>query len=204
MGSLKSGALLRCTGAPCVSGLTHVKQGKQLVAMTSKFRPKDRMTGVSILKCGLPGMCRKHKPLRTTDVNISLRPNRVTVHYGLVYARKSVLGGRSTKRVAARRTSILVRCLRRGLKSSQIEFRAKIRCHRLLIIGNKGGRLSYAPPRSIPLGPFHPLVIGPLMPRTRRATDLLGRLVLGSRRLLGSRPLGLGQVTRKGSPTGDV
>lgn len=204
MGSLKSGALLRCTGAPCVSGLTHVKHGKQLVAMTSNFRPNDRMTGVSMLKCSLPGMCRKHNPLRTTDVNIRLRPKRVTVHYGVVYVRKSGVGGRSTKRVSARRTSILVRCLRRRLNGSHMHFRANIRCHRLLIVGSKGGRLSYAPPRSMPLGPFHPLVIGPLIPRTQRATSLVGRLVLGSRRLLGGRPLGLGHVTRNGSPTGDV
>lgn len=172
--------------------------------MTRNFRPNDRITGVSMLKCGLPGICRNHKPLRTTDVNMSLRPKRVTVHYGLVYIRKRVLGGRSSKRVSARRTSILVRCLRRGLNGSHIHFRAKMRCHRLLIVGKKGGRLSYAPPRSIPLGPFHPLVIGPLTPRTRRATSLIGSLVLGSRRLLGGRPLGLGHVTRNGSPTGDV
>lgn len=114
------------------------------------------------------------------------------------------MGGRSTKRVAARRTSILIECLRRGLNSSQVRFCANMRCHRLLIVGKKGGRLSYAPPRSIPLRPFHPLVIGTRMPRTRRATKLVGGLVLTSRRLLTSRPIGRGHVTRNGSPTGDV
>lgn len=204
MPSLNSGALLRCTRAPCVSGLTDVKHANMLGAITSNFRPKDRITGVSIVNCSLPGICRKHKMLRTTDVNMSLRSKSVTVHYGVIYIRKRALGGRSTKRVSARRTSRLVHFLSRGLNSSHVRFCAKIRCHRLLIVGKKSGHLTYIPPRSVPLRPFHPGLIGTLYPRTRRATSLLGTLVLGSRRLLTARPIGLGQITRKGSPTGDV
>lgn len=204
MRTLNNGAPVRCTSAPCVSGLTRVNIAKQVGAITSNFRPKDRITGVTILNCSLPAICRKQNILRTTDVKCSLGPDRVTVHYGLVYIRNSVLGGRSSNRVAARRTSRLVHFLGRGLKSSHVRFCANISCHRLLIIGKNSGHLSYAPPRSIPLRPFHPLVVGPRTPRTRRATSLLGGLVLRSRRVLGSRPIGLRHVTTKGSPTGDV
>ncbi len=184
--------------------MTHVKQGNLLRAMPRNFRPKDRITGSSVLKCSRRHICRKHNPLRTTDVKIRLTRSSLTLHYGLVYVRSRGVGGRSYKHLRARRTSILIHFLRRHLNGRQVRFCANIRCHRLLIVGKNGGRLHYAPPRSMPKAPFQRYLVRTRYPRTRRAISLLGHLVLSSRGLLTSRPLGLRHHGRKHSPTGDV
>lgn len=152
MRELNKGALLRCTRAPCVSVLTGGNGAKELVAMPSNFLPNSRITGDSVVNCSRGRICRKHNPLRTTDVNCRLGPASLTLHYGVVGIRSNGVVARGNNGLRARSTSMLVGCLGRALKGScpSMRFMANVRCHRLLIIRRNGGRVRYTPPRSRP------------------------------------------------------
>lgn len=138
--TLNNGAPVVITGGPGLSCLTRETRINLIHAITPKLGPNSSITGVDILNFSPVGCCANEDPLRTTSVKVSVTPDSISLHYGLIAlsrssgpCRRGAVRSCYTSSVSARRTTRLVGTIRRGFKGSAFRFCPNISCERYLV-----------------------------------------------------------------------
>lgn len=98
----------------------------------------------------------------------------------------------------------MVKYLQEKLGNEKIHFYTGVQYRHLLVIKGGDKRIECTPPHDVPLKPFRPLMVKPLVPEAKPTADLINELIMKSQELLKNHPLNLKRMSEGKDPANSI
>ena len=92
----------------------------------------------------------------------------------------------------------------RGPLDDRVRFHTGVQYRHLLVVKGGNKQLDCTPPHDVPLKPFRPLMVKPLVPEAEETASLLNELILKSQELLKDHPLNLKRMAEGKDPANSI
>ena len=153
------------------------------------FHPGSEVANLSILGYNLPQVYEGRGVLEAASMGVQLQPGELALRCNLISIHGDIIKNHSSGHIATGEAAQLVDCLNQTLGSERVRFHTGISYRHLLIIKGGDKRIDCTHPHDVPLQPFRPLLVKPLVPEASETAELLNHLILRSQELLREHPL---------------
>ncbi len=115
-----------------------------------------------------------------------------------------ILKNHSSGHISTEEADVLIQYLQEKLGNDRVRFHTGVQYRHLLVIKGGNKELDCTPPHDVPLKPFRPLMVKPLVPEAQETADLINDLILKSQELLKDHPLNLKRMAEGKDPANSI
>ena len=127
----------------------------------------------------LPKVYEGRGPLEAASIGVDLQPGEMAMRCNLICVEGEILKNHSSGHISTEEADVLIQYLQEKLGNDRVRFHTGVQYRHLLVI--KGDKeLDCTPPHDVPLKPFRPLMVKPLVPEAQETADLINDLILKS------------------------
>lgn len=202
--SLQNKTLLQYAHTPYMDKLAKMGRNGRLMTVADGFHPGSEVANLSILGYNLPKVYEGRGPLEAANIGIQLEPGDMAMRCNIICIDGDVIKNHSAGHITTEEADVLVKFLQEKLGSERVHFYTGVQYRHLLVIKGGDKRLDCTPPHDVPLKPFRPLMVKPLVAEAQSTADLLNELILKSQELLRNHPLNLKRMVEGKDPANSI
>lgn len=202
--SLQNKTLLQYAHTPYMDKLAKMGRNGRLMTVADGFHPGSEVANLSILGYNLPKVYEGRGPLEAANIGIRLEPGDMAMRCNIICIDGDVIKNHSAGHITTEEADVLVKFLQEKLGSERVHFYTGVQYRHLLVIKGGDKRLDCTPPHDVPLKPFRPLMVKPLVAEAQSTADLLNELILKSQELLRNHPLNLKRMVEGKDPANSI
>jgi 2,3-bisphosphoglycerate-independent phosphoglycerate mutase len=202
--SLQNKTLLQYAHTPYMDKLAKMGRNGRLMTVADGFHPGSEVANLSILGYNLPKVYEGRGPLEAANIGVQLEPGDMAMRCNIICIDGDVIKNHSAGHITTEEADVLVKFLQEKLGSERVHFYTGVQYRHLLVIKGGDKRLDCTPPHDVPLKPFRPLMVKPLVAEAQSTADLLNELILKSQELLRNHPLNLKRMAEGKDPANSI
>lgn len=202
--SLGGKTLLRYARTPYMDLLARKGRTGRLLTVGEGFHPGSEVANMSVLGYNLPKVYEGRGPLEAASMGIDLRPGEIAMRCNLICIEEEKIKNHSAGHITTEEADVLIRFLQEKLGSARVHFYTGVQYRHLLVIKGGDKRLDCTPPHDVPMKPFRPLMVKPLVPEAEETADLINDLIGKSQELLRDHPINLKRMTEGKDPANSI
>ena len=189
--SLGDKTLLQYAKTPYMDKLARMGRNGRLITVAEGFHPGSEVANMSVLGYNLPKVYEGRGPLEAASIGVDLKPGEMAMRCNLICVEGEILKNHSSGHISTEEADVLIQYLQEKLGNDRVRFHTGVQYRHLLVIKGGNKELDCTPPHDVPLKPFRPLMVKPLVPEAQETADLINDLILKSQELLKDHPLNL-------------
>ncbi len=159
---------------------------------------------MSVLGYNLPKVYEGRGPLEAASIGVDLKPGEMAMRCNLICVEGEILKNHSSGHISTEEADVLIQYLQEKLGNDRVRFHTGVQYRHLLVIKGGNKELDCTPPHDVPLKPFRPLMVKPLVPEAQETADLINDLILKSQELLKNHPLNLKRMSEGKDPANSI
>ena len=202
--SLGGKTLLQAAHTPNMDRLARMGRTGRLVTVPPGFHPGSEVANMSVMGYNLPLVYEGRGPLEAASIGVDLKPGEMAMRCNIVCLEGDVLKNHSAGHITTAEADVLVKYLQEQLGNDRVRFYTGVQYRHLLVVKGGDKRLDCTPPHDVPLRPWRPLLIKPMVEEARETADLLNDLILRSQELLANHPLNLRRKAEGKDPANSI
>ncbi|MEG1562578.1 MAG: cofactor-independent phosphoglycerate mutase [Bacteroides sp.] len=202
--SLGGKTLLQYADTPNMDRLARMGRNGRLMTVADGFHPGSEVANMSVLGYNLPEVYEGRGPLEAASIGVELQPGDMAMRCNLVCVEGEILKNHSSGHISTEEADMLVRYLQEELGDERVHFYTGVQYRHLLVIKGGNKQLDCTPPHDVPLHPFRPLMVKPLVAEAEETAALINRLILSSQELLQTHPLNLQRMAAGKDPANSI
>ena len=192
--SLGNKTLLQYAKTPYMDKLARMGRNGRLITVAEGFHPGSEVANMSVLGYDLPKVYEGRGPLEAASIGVDLQPGEIAMRCNLICVEGEILKNHSSGHISTEEADVLIKYLQENLGDDRVRFHTGVQYRHLLVIKGGNKELDCTPPHDVPLKPFRPLMVKPLVPEAQETADLINDLILKSQELLKNHPLNLKRI----------
>ena len=122
----------------------------------------------------------------------------------LICTEGDILKNHSAGHITTEEADVLIQYLQEKLGDDRVRFHTGVQYRHLLVVKGGNKQLDCTPPHDVPLKPFRPLMVKPLVPEAEETASLLNEVILKSQELLKDHPLNLKRMAEGKDPANSI
>ena len=186
--SLGDKTLLQYAKTPYMDKLARMGRNGRLITVAEGFHPGSEVANMSVLGYNLPKVYEGRGPLEAASIGVDLKPGEMAMRCNLICVEGEILKNHSSGHISTEEADVLIQYLQEKLGNDRVRFHTGVQYRHLLVIKGGNKELDCTPPHDVPLKPFRPLMVKPLVPEAQETADLINDLILKSQELLKNHP----------------
>ena len=196
--------LLQYAHTPYMDLLAKMGRNGRLKTVADGLQPGSEVANMSILGYDVPQVYEGRGVLEAANIGVNLQPGDMAMRCNIVCVEGEILKNHSAGHITTEEADVLIRFLQEKLGNERIHFYTGVQYRHLLVIKGGNKHLDCTPPHDVPLKPFRPLMVKPLLPEAKETADLLNELILKSQELLKNHPLNLKRMAEGKDPANSI
>jgi 2,3-bisphosphoglycerate-independent phosphoglycerate mutase len=196
--------LLQYAHTPYMDLLAKMGRNGRLKTVADGLQPGSEVANMSILGYDVPQVYEGRGVLEAANIGVNLQPGDMAMRCNIVCVEGEILKNHSAGHITTEEADVLIRFLQEKLGNERIHFYTGVQYRHLLVIKGGNKHLDCTPPHDVPLKPFRPLMVKPLLPEAKETADLLNGLILKSQELLKNHPLNLKRMAEGKDPANSI
>ena len=202
--SLGGKTLLQYAKTPYMDKLARMGRVGRLVTVADGFHPGSEVANMSVLGYNLPQVYEGRGPLEAASIGVDLGGGGIAKHCNLICTEGDILKNHSAGHITTEEADVLIQYLQEKLGDDRVRFHTGVQYRHLLVVKGGNKQLDCTPPHDVPLKPFRPLMVKPLVPEAEETAGLLNELILKSQELLKDHPLNLKRMAEGKDPANSI
>ena len=202
--SLGDKTLLQYAKTPYMDKLARMGRNGRLITVAEGFHPGSEVANMSVLGYNLPKVYEGRGPLEAASIGVDLKPGEMAMRCNLICVEGEILKNHSSGHISTEEADVLIQYLQEKLGNDRVRFHTGVQYRHLLVIKGGNKELDCTPPHDVPLKPFRPLMVKPLVPEAQETADLINDLILKSQELLKDHPLNLKRMAEGKDPANSI
>ena len=202
--SLENKTLLQYAHTPYMDKLAKMGRNGRLMTVAEGFHPGSEVANLSILGYNLPKVYEGRGPLEAANIGVELAPDDMAMRCNIICIDGELIKNHSAGHITTQEADVLVKYLQEKLGNENIHFYTGVQYRHLLVIKGGDKRIECTPPHDVPLKPFRPLMVKPLVPEAKPTADLINELIIKSQELLKNHPLNLKRMSEGKDPANSI
>ena len=202
--SLGGKTLLQYAKTPYMDKLARMGRVGRLVTVADGFHPGSEVANMSVLGYNLPQVYEGRGPLEAASIGVDLQPGEMAMRCNLICTEGDILKNHSAGHITTEEADVLIQYLQEKLGDDRVRFHTGVQYRHLLVVKGGNKQLDCTPPHDVPLKPFRPLMVKPLVPEAEETAGLLNELILKSQELLKDHPLNLKRMAEGKDPANSI
>ena len=202
--SLDNQTLLQHAHTPYMDTLARKGRTGRLITVAPGFHPGSEVANMSVIGYNLPKVYEGRGPLEAASIGVDLKPGEMAMRCNLVCIEGEILKNHSSGHITTEEADELIKFLQQELGNDNVHFYTGVQYRHLLVVKGGNKQLDCTPPHDVPLKPFRPLLVKPLVPEAKETADLLNRLILKSQELLRNHPVNLRRMAAGKDPANSI
>ena len=202
--SLENKTLLQYAHTPYMDKLAKMGRNGRLMTVAEGFHPGSEVANLSILGYNLPKVYEGRGPLEAANIGVELAPDDMAMRCNIICIDGELIKNHSAGHITTQEADVLVKYLQEKLGNEKIHFYTGVQYRHLLVIKGGDKRIECTPPHDVPLKPFRPLMVKPLVPEAKPTADLINELIIKSQELLKNHPLNLKRMSEGKDPANSI
>ncbi len=187
--SLGDKTLLQYAYTPYMDKLAQMGRTGRLQTVAEGFHPGSEVANMSVLGYDLPTVYEGRGPLEAASIGVELQSGEIALRCNLVCIEGDLLKNHSAGHITTEEADVLIQYLQEQLGDERVHFYTGVQYRHLLVIKGGSKELDCTPPHDVPLKPFRPLLVKPLVSEAQENADLINELILKSQELLRNHPI---------------
>ncbi len=202
--SLDNQTLLQHAHTPYMDMLARKGRTGRLITVAPGFHPGSEVANMSVIGYNLPKVYEGRGPLEAASIGVDLKPGEMAMRCNLVCIEGDILKNHSSGHITTEEADELIKFLQQELGDDTVHFYTGVQYRHLLVVKGGNKQLDCTPPHDVPLKPFRPLLVKPLVPEAKETADLLNELILKSQQLLRNHPVNLRRMAAGKDPANSI
>ena len=202
--SLGDKTLLQYAKTPYMDKLARMGRNGRLITVADGFHPGSEVANMSVLGYNLPKVYEGRGPLEAASIGVDLQPGEMAMRCNLICTEGDILKNHSAGHITTEEADVLIQYLQEKLGDDRVRFHTGVQYRHLLVVKGGNKQLDCTPPHDVPLKPFRPLMVKPLVPEAEETASLLNELILKSQELLKDHPLNLKRMAEGKDPANSI
>ena len=202
--SLGDKTLLQYAKTPYMDKLARMGRNGRLITVADGFHPGSEVANMSVLGYNLPKVYEGRGPLEAASIGVDLQPGEMAMRCNLICTKGDILKNHSAGHITTEEADVLIQYLQEKLGDDRVRFHTGVQYRHLLVVKGGNKQLDCTPPHDVPLKPFRPLMVKPLVPEAEETASLLNELILKSQELLKDHPLNLKRMAEGKDPANSI
>ena len=202
--SLGDQTLLQYAKTPYMDLLAEKGRNGRLVTVADGFHPGSEVANMSVLGYDLPSVYEGRGPLEAASIGIELQPDEMAMRCNLICVEGEILKNHSSGHISTEEADVLIAYLQEKLGNDRIHFYTGVQYRHLLVIKGGDKRLSCTPPHDVPLQPFRPLMVKPMVDEASDTAALINELIAQSQELLNDHPINIRRRVEGKDPANSI
>lgn len=215
--SLGGKTLLQAARTPYMDKLARMGRTGRLVTVAEGFHPGSEVANMSVMGYNLPKVYEGRGPLEAASIGVDLKPGEMAMRCNIICIEGDLLKNHSAGHITTPEADVLVKYLQEELGNERVHFYTGVQYRHLLVIKGGDKRIACTPPHDVPLKPYRPLMVKPLLGTehiTRpegdaeltpaQTADLINDLIVRSQDLLENHPINLKRKAEGKDPANSI
>ena len=202
--SLGDKTLLQYAKTPYMDKLARMGRNGRLKTVAVGFHPGSEVANMSVLGYDLPKVYEGRGPLEAASIGVDLQPGEMAMRCNIICMEGDHIKNHSAGHISTEEADVLIQYLQEHLGSDRVRFHTGVQYRHLLVIKGGNKQLDCTPPHDVPLKPFRPLMVKPLVPEAEETAALINDLILRSQDLLKNHPLNLKRIAEGKDPANSI
>ena len=162
--SLGDKTLLQYAKTPYMDKLARMGRNGRLKTVAVGFHPGSEVANMSVLGYDLPKVYEGRGPLEAASIGVDLQPGEMAMRCNIICMEGDHIKNHSAGHISTEEADVLIQYLQEHLGSDRVRFHTGVQYRHLLVIKGGNKQLDCTPPHDVPLKPFRPLMVKPLVP----------------------------------------
>ena len=189
---------------PYMDKLAEIGVTGRMKTVADGFHPGSEVANMSVLGYNLPKVYEGRGPLEAASIGVDLQPGEMAMRCNLICTEGDILKNHSAGHITTEEADVLIQYLQEKLGDDRVRFHTGVQYRHLLVVKGGNKQLDCTPPHDVPLKPFRPLMVKPLVPEAEETASLLNELILKSQELLKDHPLNLKRMAEGKDPANSI
>lgn len=202
--SLGEQTLLQYAKTPYMDQLAKMGRNGRLITVADGFHPGSEVANMSVMGYDLKKVYEGRGPLEAASIGIELLPGEMAMRCNLICVEGDILKNHSSGHISTEEADILIAYLQENLGNDRVHFYTGVQYRHLLVIEGGDKRLDCTPPHDVPLKPFRPLMVKPMVEEAADTAKLINELILQSQELLKNHPINIRRIAEGKDPANSI
>lgn len=202
--SLGEQTLLQYAKTPYMDQLAKMGRNGRLTTVADGFHPGSEVANMSVMGYDLKKVYEGRGPLEAASIGIELLPGEMAMRCNLICVEGDILKNHSSGHISTEEADILIAYLQENLGNDRVHFYTGVQYRHLLVIEGGDKRLDCTPPHDVPLKPFRPLMVKPMVEEAADTAKLINELILQSQELLKNHPINIRRIAEGKDPANSI
>lgn len=202
--ALNGRTLLQQASTPYMDLLARMGRNGRLCTVPDGFHPGSEVANLSVLGYDLPTVYEGRGPLEAASIGVELKPGEMAMRCNLICIEGELLKNHSAGHITTAEADELVRYLQAHLGNERVCFHTGVQYRHLLVVKGGDKRIDCTPPHDVPLKPFEPLLVKPLVPEAQETASVVNALIRQSQVLLATHPINLKRQAMGKDPANSI
>lgn len=215
--ALEGKTLLQYAHTPYMDQLARLGRVGRLATVAEGFHPGSEVANLSVLGYNLRKVYEGRGPLEAASIGVELAPGEMAIRCNIICIENETIKNHSAGHIATEEAAVLVQALQAELGNERVRFHTGIQYRHLLVIKGGDKRIDCTPPHDVPLQPFRPLLVKPMVGTEaitvpeggadltpQQTADLINELILRSQKILKDHLLNLQRVAAGKDPANSI
>lgn len=202
--SLGEQTLLQYAKTPYMDQLAKMGRNGRLITVADGFHPGSEVANMSVMGYDLKKVYEGRGPLEAASIGIELLPGEMAMRCNLICVDGDILKNHSSGHISTEEADILIAYLQENLGTDRVHFYTGVQYRHLLVIEGGDKRLDCTPPHDVPLKPFRPLMVKPMVEEAADTAKLINELILQSQELLKNHPINIRRIAEGKDPANSI
>lgn len=215
--ALNNKTLLQAANTPYMDKLAQMGRSGRLMTVAEGFHPGSEVANMSVLGYNLPKVYEGRGPLEAASIGVELQPGEMALRCNTICLEGENIKNHSAGHITTEEADVLVKHLQEQLGDDRVHFYTGVQYRHLLVIKGGDKRIDCTPPHDVPLKPFRPLMVQPMLeavnimdPEGRadltpqETADLLNDLIMRSQEILKNHPINQQRIAEGKDPANSI
>ncbi len=215
--ALNNKTLLQAANTPYMDKLAQMGRSGRLMTVAEGFHPGSEVANMSVLGYNLPKVYEGRGPLEAASIGVELQPGEMALRCNTICLEGENIKNHSAGHITTEEADVLVKHLQEQLGDDRVHFYTGVQYRHLLVIKGGDKRIDCTPPHDVPLKPFRPLMVQPMLEAVnimdpegqadltpQETADLLNDLIMRSQEILKNHPINQQRIAEGKDPANSI
>ena len=204
IGKLGGRTPLQAADTPAMDWLAAHGRCGLLKTVPDGYHPGSEIANLSVLGYDLDRVFEGRGSLEAASMGVDIESGEMAMRCNLVCIENGRIKNHSAGHISTAEAAELIDFLQEELGGEDANFFRGVSYRHLLKLKGGDKRVDCTPPHDVPLKPFRPLMVKPLVPEAQETADLINDLILKSQELLKEHPLNQKRMAEGKDPANSI
>src|SRR5574344_834902 len=175
-----------------------------LTTVPAGFHPGSEVANMTVMGYDVSKDFEGRGVLEAANLGVDIKQGQMGMRCNIICIENGLIKNHSAGHLSTEEAAPLIESLQKELGGNGVNFYKGIQYRHLLVVDGGNKQLLCTPPHDVPMQPFRPLMINPLVPEAEDTANLLNDLILRSQDILAGHPINLKRISEGKDPANSI